>query len=102
MNWNVRMSDGSFRDVIHWPDANFENFATVRGGNPILFPLQVALCRRTPVTGRPDGEVRPMPQNGFARQAAFELIQVDKQGFTAALRPDATAQESYPTITAFG
>ena len=104
MNWNVRMSDGSFRDVIHWPeDADFGNFAKVRGGNPILFPF----AGRTLQGGRPgqwkapDGEVRPMPQNGFARGAAFELIQSDKQGFTAELRPDATMEASYPYDYAF-
>ena len=104
MNWNVRMSDGSFRDVIHWPeDADFGNFAKVRGGNPILFPF----AGRTLHGGRPgqwnspDGEVRPMPQNGFVREAAFEIIQADKQGFTAELRPDAAAEASYPFDYAF-
>jgi len=33
MNWNLKMSDGNVRDVIHWPEnADFERFDKVRGG----------------------------------------------------------------------
>ena len=40
MNWNVTLGDGSVRDVLYWPEnADFSDFARVRGGNPILFPF---------------------------------------------------------------
>ena len=40
MNWNVTLGDGSVRDVLYWPEAtNFDEFAKIRGGNPILFPF---------------------------------------------------------------
>lgn len=33
MNWNLKMSDGNVRDVIHWPEnADFERFDKVHGG----------------------------------------------------------------------
>ena len=32
MNWNLRMADGSVRDVIHWPEnADYGKFAEVQG-----------------------------------------------------------------------
>ncbi|MFP4069447.1 MAG: aldose epimerase [Verrucomicrobiota bacterium] len=99
MNWNIRMSDGMVRDVIHWPeDAGDGDFAKVRGGNPILFPFSA----RTYDKGKlgfwrdPSGTVRPMPQHGFARGGDFTLVAADDDGFTAELRPDEAARESYP------
>lgn len=99
MHWNVRMSDNSYRDVIYWPEAaNATTLAEVQGGNPILFPF----AGRSLQGGRPgfwkapDGKVYPMPQNGFARGAKFKCLEVDPNGFTAQLEPDASMQECYP------
>lgn len=99
MNWNLRMSDGSFRDVIHWPeDADYDNFAKVRGGNPILFPF----AARTYNKGKigewkdQDGVVRPMPMHGFSRNGTFEIISVDETGFTAELKPTEADHKAYP------
>ena len=40
LNWHVNMSDGSVRDVIHWPEENHNlEMQKVQGGIPILFPL---------------------------------------------------------------
>src|SRR5690606_41389577 len=40
MNWNIALGDGSVRDVLYWPeDADLSKIASVRGGNPILFPF---------------------------------------------------------------
>ena len=40
MNWNLTLADSSVRDVIYWPEIDkLDDFATVRGGNPILFPF---------------------------------------------------------------
>ncbi len=99
MNWNVAHADGSVRDVIYWPETDtLEDFAGIRGGNPILFPF----CGRTYADGEraqwiaPDGIRRPMPQHGFARQGTFEIVTADEHGFTARLLPDGEAREAYP------
>ena len=99
INWNLRMADGSVRDVIHWPEATrFENFAHIRGGNPILFPF----CGRTFHKGQiglwrdQKGAVRPMPNHGIARDGHFEMVSIDESGFTAELQPDEEAKAAYP------
>lgn len=99
MNWNVRHADGSFRDVIYWPEnPDYNKFAKIRGGNPILFPF----AGRSLQAGRPgfwkapDGAVYKMPQNGFARDSAFEMTDASPDGFTAELITDSTATDSYP------
>ena len=98
MNWSIRMSDGSVRDVIHWPaTADFDRFAKVRGGNPILFPFAARTYHAGKLGEWQDQHavVRPMPQHGFARDGAFQLIE-HPDGFTAELLPDAAANEAYP------
>jgi galactose mutarotase-like enzyme len=66
------------REVIHWPDdADWTKILKVRGGNPILFPF----IARHFVNGVNErwrdaaGVVRAMPQHGFARDAAFDVIE---------------------------
>ena len=44
----------------------------------------------------PDGEIRPMPRHGFARDGFFELTQTTDYGFTAELRPRPEDAEAYP------
>jgi galactose mutarotase-like enzyme len=99
MNWNLKMADGSVRDVIHWPeDADMDNMAKVRGGNPILFPFAGRTYRNGQIGHwkDADGKVRHMPMHGFARGGTFEIITADESGFTAELRPDAAAKKAYP------
>ncbi|MGB0415308.1 MAG: aldose epimerase [Coraliomargarita sp.] len=99
MNWSIQMSDGSVRDVIHWPeDADFGNFASVRGGNPILFPFSARSYNAGKLGEWKDqnGVVRPMPQHGFARNGEFRLTDTGPYGFTAELVPDGAAMEAYP------
>jgi len=99
MHWNVRLADGSSRDVLHWPDdADFSDFAKVRGGNPILFPFAGRSAHRGQLDTWRDasGEVRPMPRHGFARESAFDLTHADERGFSAALIPSEAAREAYP------
>lgn len=99
MNWNLRMADGSVRDVIHWPEgANIGDFAKVRGGNPILFPFSGRTYHKGKIGYWKDatGAVRPMPNHGFARDGTFETIAIDESGFTAELKPDAEAAAAYP------
>ena len=99
MNWNLRMSDGSYRDVIHWPeDADFSNFAKVRGGNPILFPFSARTYNKGKIGEWKDqeGVVRPMPMHGFARNGHFEVIETNEKGFIAELKPTAEDHKTYP------
>lgn len=93
------MPDGSVRDVIHWPEnADMSNLANVRGGNPILFPFAARTYHDGQVNRwkAPDGEIRPMPRHGFARNGLFELTQTTDYGFTAELRPRPEDAEAYP------
>ncbi len=99
MHWSIDLPDGSARDVVHWPEgATFEKIASVRGGNPILFPF----CARSFDRGEihhwrdAEGVRRPMPMHGLARQGRFELIRTDATGFVARFVPDAVAREAYP------
>lgn len=99
MNWNLRMADGSVRDVIHWPEGtDWTNFAKIRGGNPILFPFSARTFHKGQIGQWKDaqGTVRPMPVHGFARGGQFETLALDETGFTAELKPDAAAQAAYP------
>jgi len=99
MNWNLRMPDGSVRDVILWPeDADDENFAKIRGGNPILFPFSARTYHKGKIGYWKDqeGTVRPMPQHGFSRGGAFEITEMNDHGFIAKLQPDEAAREAYP------
>ncbi len=66
------------REIITWPDdADWTKILKVRGGNPILFPF---LARHF-VDGVNElwrdstGQVRPMPQHGFARDAKFSVVE---------------------------
>lgn len=106
MHWSITRGDGSVRDVIYWPElaeCSREEFAKVRGGNPLLFPF----CGRTFDRGDihfwrgADGVRRPMPMHGIARQGNFRLIDLHEHGFEAVLEPDAAAREAYPFEYAF-
>lgn len=99
MNWNIRMSDGSFRDLIHWPeDADFDNFARVRGGNPILFPFSARTFNEGTIGEwkDPEGVVRPMPMHGFSRNGQFEITDTNDSGFTVELKPTEADSKAYP------
>lgn len=99
MNWSLDLADGDVRDVIHWPElATIDGFASVRGGNPILFPFNARTFDRGDIHHwrDADGTRRPMPMHGFARQGVFKLDRADASGFAATLQPDAVAREAYP------
>jgi galactose mutarotase-like enzyme len=99
MNWHLTHADGSVRDVIHWPElATMDNFSSVRGGNPILFPFNARTFDRGDIHfwRDADGIRRPMPMHGIARQGKFRVDRADAAGFAATLLPDAAAREAYP------
>lgn len=99
MNWNITLGDGSVRDVLYWPeDADFADFAKVRGGNPILFPFNARVFDRGDIHfwRAADGVRRPMPMHGLARQGEFKVTRIDARGFIAQFIPGAEAQACYP------
>lgn len=99
MNWNATLGDGSVRDLIHWPEiTSLDDFAKIRGGNPILFPFAGRSYDKG-VEGfwrTADGERRPMPMHGYARQGDFRITRLDEGGFSALFVPDAAAKAAYP------
>ena len=99
MNWNLRLGDGSVRDVIYWPEnADFADIAKVRGGNPILFPFNGRCFDRGDIFHwrAADGIRRPMPLHGIARQGEFKITQLDARGFTSVFVPGEEARACYP------
>lgn len=99
MNWHLHLPDDSYRDVIHWPeDADMENIAHVRGGNPILFPFSARSFHNGVIEQwkAPDGVVRPMKMHGYARQGCFRLESAHDKGFLATFLPDYETKEAYP------
>ena len=99
MNWNVRLGDGSVRDVIYWPEnADFADIAKVRGGNPILFPFNGRCFDRGDIFHwrAADGVRRPMPLHGIARQGDFKVTRLDARGFDALFVPGDEARACYP------
>ena len=99
MNWNVTLGDGSVRDIIYWPEVkDLDNIASVRGGNPILFPFNGRSFDRGEIHHwrADDGVRRPMPMHGLARQGQFRLTRLDEGGFSAQFVPDEAAKAAYP------
>ncbi|MBC2606366.1 aldose epimerase [Pelagicoccus albus] len=99
MNWNLSYADGTFRDIIHWPDIDsIDKLVKARGGNPILFPFSARTFSKGEIQKwvAPSGETLPMPMHGFARQGKFEITRIDQTGFAASLLPDSIAKEAYP------
>jgi len=99
MNWNVTLGDGSVRDIIYWPEVeNLDAIASVRGGNPILFPFSGRSFDQGEIHHwrADDGVRRPMPMHGLARQGKFRTTRLDEGGFSAQFLPDEAAQAAYP------
>jgi len=99
LNWNLTFADGTVRDVIYWPeDADMDNIAKVRGGNPILFPFSGrTFCDAEIFKWKDaDGTVRPMPMHGFARDGKFVVENSSERGFIARLEPSEASREAYP------
>ena len=99
MNWNVTLGDGSIRDIIFWPELDqLDNLASVRGGNPILFPFSGRSYDRGEIHHwrADDDQRRPMPMHGLARQGKFRTTRLDEGGFSAQFVPDDAAKLAYP------
>lgn len=99
MNWNITLGDGSVRDVLYWPeDADFNDFAKVRGGNPILFPFNARVFDKGDIHfwRAADGVRRAMPMHGLARQGTFKVTHIDARSFVALFVPGEEARACYP------
>lgn len=87
------------REIIHWPDdADWSRILKVRGGDPVLFPF-IARHFVDGVIDRwrdTDGQVRTMPQHGFARDAKFTVIEHTAASIRLRLVDDAATRETYP------
>ncbi len=99
MSWTIEAA-GTKREVIRWPEnANWDEFRSIRGGNPILFPFMgrnfadgKKFFWKNPV----DGIVRPMPMHGFATDGDFEIVETTDDSVCTKFLPNADAQEGYP------
>lgn len=103
MRWELALPTGR-REIIHWPDdASLADIATVRGGNPILFPFAGHCCANGVKSTwcDADGATRPMPRNGLALQGRFQITHATPASVEALFQSDATARESYPYACAF-
>ncbi len=99
LNWHVNMSDGSVRDVIHWPeDIKDKEFHMVGGGIPILFPFagKSYLEGKQDYWKLPDGRHAQMPMHGFANKADFEIRSIDKSGFEVEMIQTQEMKKFYP------
>ena len=99
LNWHVNMSDGSVRDVIHWPESGSDlPLEKIHGGIPILFPF-AGQCYHEGREGYwkdGSGEIRSMPCHGFAKDSRFAIRSIDQAGFEAELIQDESFRENYP------
>ncbi len=98
LNWHINMSDGSVRDIIHWPEENNStNFEQTHGGIPILFPF-AGKCYDAGNEDhwRSGQNSLPMPMHGFARSSDFRVRSMDQHGFEVELKPSDATRECYP------
>lgn len=99
MNWHLNMSDGSVRDVIHWPESLDENgLRGVHGGIPILFPF-AGKCFQNGESDKwnPSSESSvKMPMHGFAKDSDFAVRSIDQAGFEVELIQTNQEKEYYP------
>ena len=99
MNWNITYPDGTFRDIVTWPELNdASEVVKARGGNPILFPFSARTFDQGNINywRDPEGKQHPMPMHGIARQSPFEITRADETGFAARMIPESEAFEAYP------
>ena len=96
--WSLRTARG-LRDILYWPkETAGQPIHSVRGGNPLLFPF----CGRSFDRGvenawrAPDGQRRPMPRHGFARDGRFQVTARTDNSITGQLVPTEAAAEAYP------
>ncbi|MEC8043548.1 MAG: hypothetical protein VX130_03025 [Verrucomicrobiota bacterium] len=99
LNWHLNMSDGSVRDIIHWPEEpSGSELNGTHGGIPILFPF----AGRSYSEGHedrwrtPNGEEKSMPMHGFAKDASFAIRSIDQSGFEVEMLQTSEMKSLYP------
>ena len=101
LNWYLSMADGSSRDVIHMPD-NFDlssdDFSSLRGGMPVLFPFAGAswFDGKKNFWKTPSGEILPMRMHGYALDGDFDITEMGETSLRCVYKPSADAKEAYP------
>lgn len=95
LSWTVNQ-----QSVIPWPDnADWSKAASVRGGNPILFPFVARHMVNGEIGWWLDavGTKRVMPMHGFARNAVFGVVPAtDPNTLRMRIIPTPQTQEWYP------
>jgi len=87
------------REIIHWPgEADWSKPAKVRGGNPILFPFIARHFHAGLADQWQDaqGEIRPMPMHGFARDSNFSVETSAANELVMRLQNSEQTQAFYP------
>jgi galactose mutarotase-like enzyme len=102
INWNIQLADGSFRDIIHWPDLSEKNaqfdWESAQGGHSILFPFAGRSINKEKQNFWKDlqNQEHPMPQNGFAKRSKFKTIKTEAHQIVLELCQDSAFREAYP------
>ncbi len=98
LNWHINMSDGSVRDVIHWPEEpDPVTYNDTHGGIPILFPFAGKCINSGNENHWRFGQnILPMPMHGFARHSNFRIRSMDQHGFEVVLEPTEESKVFYP------
>ena len=99
MTWDLGLSGNQSRSVIRWPEnGSLSDPAHVRGGNPILFPFSARTFHKSKIGNwkSPDGEIRPMPMHGFARDANFDIVSANDQSIQLSMGPTPETRSIYP------
>lgn len=101
--WKLQTAQGP-RDVLYWPDTiGSQTVDRVRGGNPLLFPFSGRSFDRGVENAwrAPDGQRRPMPRHGFARDGQFRVVELSDHSITGELVPTPQTHQAYPFKYAF-
>jgi len=102
INWNIQLADGSFRDIIYWPDLSEEstgdNWESIQGGQSVLFPFAGRSFSREKENFWRDleNQEHPMPPNGFANQSKFKTIKTEDCQIVLELCQDSAFSNLYP------
>ena len=100
LRWKLDVPSGH-REILFWPEGapmDLDKIGPVRGGNPILFPFM----GRNYADGEKfawkaaDGVKRPMPQHGFARDSAFEIVESGPKHAVVRMIQDERGRNCYP------
>ena len=97
LNWHINMSDGSVRDIIHWPEEyNQDNFSDTHGGIPILFLLPGSAMMLEKKIFGDSGKPAYRCQCMDLRHSDFSIRSIDQHGFEVELIPTNETKAFFP------